>query len=105
MDRFLFAILTDPLGLPLQAIWEYAILAAIGLAVCAVGWELSCGSVIGLLKHWTLRLLVFLAFWAVAYALLAAVQWVIAHLMLVCSIVALGAIVMFLASATKLYFL
>ena len=105
MDRFLFTILSHPLGLPVQAIWEYAILAVLALAVCAVGWELTSGSTLGLLKHWALRLLAFFLLWAAAYALLAAAQWVIAHLLLVCGMAALAAIAVFLISATKAYFL
>lgn len=105
MYRFMFELLTDPLGLPVNDLWEYAILAVIGMIAFAFGWELSPGCMFGAIIHWSARLVAFVVLWAVAYALLAVVQWVIAHLILVCGIVAITMIVILAASATRHYLL
>ena len=36
MFKFIFEILTDPLGLPIEWYWEYLILAVIGAAAYAI---------------------------------------------------------------------
>ena len=41
MLKFLFGILTDPLGLPIDAIWEYLILAVIGAIAFVIALELN----------------------------------------------------------------
>ena len=103
MYHFLFHILNDPLGLPVNDLWEYAILAILGLI--AFGWEIAPSGRFGSLMHWAIRFVVFLLLWASAYAVLAAIQWVIAHLLLVCSILLIGTLVILAASATKFYLL
>ena len=39
MFKFIFDILTDPLGLPIEWYWEYLILAVIGTFVYAVAYR------------------------------------------------------------------
>ena len=39
MFKFIFEILTDPLGLPIEWYWEYLILAVIGAAAYAVAYR------------------------------------------------------------------
>lgn len=100
MNRFLFDLLTDPLGLPVNDLWEYAILALIALVAFGIGWQLSCAGTWGFVIHWVARALVFFVLWAVMYILLAALQWVIAHLALVCATVIMAVAVMIIASVT-----
>jgi hypothetical protein len=55
--------------------------------------------------HGSVRLTVFFALWAVAYVLLAALQWVAANLLLVCGIVTLVFVAMLMVSAARIYLL
>ena len=100
MYSFLFEILTDPLGLPVNDLWEYGILAVIGLVAFAISWEVSFSGAFGFVMYWVARLLAFFVLWAVAYVLLAAVQWVIAHLVLVCGTIIMAVAVIVIASIT-----
>ena len=79
MFKLIFELLTDPLGLPVNDLWEYLILAVIGIIAYSIGWEASPGGLFGSLIHWTVRLLAFFSLWACTYAAISAVQWVIAH--------------------------
>ena len=96
----LFAILADPLGLPIADAWEYAILAALALFAFGVRWQVSSGGLLGFVMHWVARLLAFFVLWAVAYVLLAALQWLFAHLVLVCGTVIMAVAVVVIASVT-----
>ena len=95
MYRFMFSLLTDPLGLPIHALWEYGILSAIGAVAFVVGWQVSPGGDFGAVIHWGARLLTFLVLWAVAYALIAIVQWAILHWLLAVTVLAMLVIVIF----------
>lgn len=101
MDRLFMELLTDPLGLPVNDLWEYGMLAVIGVIAFAVGWELSPGGVFGAVIHWVARLLTFFILWAVAYILLAVAQWVMAHLVLVCGTVVMAVAVIVIATVTR----
>ena len=74
--KFIFERFTDLLGLPIDPIWEYFILALIGLFVLRISYLLigdmfSYGVIEsrfgGLLFHWILRLILFFATWAIVY--------------------------------------
>ena len=82
MFKFIFEILTDPLGLPIEWYWEYLILAVIGVVAYAVAYRcvgdmysggMIDGSTSGSFFHWLIRLIV--ALWAVTYGIIAAVKW------------------------------
>lgn len=105
MNRFIFDILSDPLGLPVNDLWEYAILAVIGMIAFVTGWEASRRGVFCSVIHGAVSLLTFLILWAAAYALMAAVQWAIAHLILVCGVVAIAMAGVLTLSVAKLCFL
>lgn len=100
MNSLIFELLTDPLGLPVNDLWEYGILAVLGIVAFAVVWEVSTGGVFGAIMHWVARILAFFVLWAVAYVLLAAVQWVIAHLVLVCCTIIMAVAVIVIVSIT-----
>lgn len=74
--KFMFERLTDPLGLPINPLYEYAILGVIGLIAYAIayskvgdmyheGW--ISGKTSGSAWHWFIRLICFFAIWFVAY--------------------------------------
>ena len=79
MLKFLFGILTDPLGLPIDAIWEYLILAVIGAIAFVIAWNASSGGDFGSLIHWVVRLIAFVILWAIVYGIIALVQWIFAN--------------------------
>lgn len=84
MSKFIFEILTDPLGLPIEWYWEYLILAVIGAIAYAVAYRcvgdmysdgIIDGSTSGSFFHWLIRLILFVILWAVTYGIIAAVKW------------------------------
>ena len=79
MLKLIFELLTDPLGLPINALWEYFILLIIGAISFSVGWEISPGGRFGSIIHWFVRLIAFFALWAITYGAISAFQWFIAY--------------------------
>lgn len=79
MYKLIFSLLTDPLGLPINDLWEYLILLIIGKIAFSVGWEVSTGGRFGSEIHWLARLIVFYVLWAITYGIIAVCQWIIAH--------------------------
>jgi len=90
MLKFIFTILTDPLGLPINALWEYLILLILNEIAFRIAWEASPGGFGGSTIHWTVRTISFVVMWAVAYGIITAVKWIFAHWVLVLSV--LGAV-------------
>ena len=101
MLKFVFGILTDPLGLPIDAIWEYLILAVIGAIAFVIAWNASPGGDFGSLIHWVVRLIAFVILWAIVYGIIALVQWIFANWVLVLcilvGIVVVGGIIAIIA--------
>lgn len=79
MLKLLFTLLTDPLGLPIEPLWEYVILLIVGEIVHEIAWNISPGGVLGSPIYWVTKLLAFVLIWAALYAIIVAVQFVIAH--------------------------
>ena len=74
--KFMFERLTDPLGLPINPIYEYVILAVIGLVAYGLAYRkvgdmyhggLISGRTEGSLFHWFIRAFLFVILWLVAY--------------------------------------
>lgn len=100
MFKFIFDLLTDPLGLPIEWYWEYIILLIIGAVAYAVAYRcvgdmysggMIDGSTSGSFFHWLIRLILFVILWAVTYGIIAAVKWLTDNWVLVLSI--LGGVV------------
>lgn len=96
MFKFIFEILTDPLGLPIEWYWEYLILAVIGVVAYAVAYRCVGdmysggtidGSISGSFFHWLIRLILFVVLWAVTYGIIAVVKWLTDNWVLVLCIV------------------
>ena len=94
--KFIFDIFVSPLSLPIAWYWDYLIIWAIsGIAYrgafASVGKlydsRLISGSFLGSLCHWLIRFVFFVAIWAIVYATIVAVNWVIANYILVLSII------------------
>ena len=97
MYKLIFELATDPLGLPINAVWEYLILLIIGTISYSVGWEVSPGRRFGSIIHWCARLIAFFVLWATTYGVIAAFQWVIAH-WVACIAVLLGIFIVIIAA-------
>ena len=75
MFKLFFEILTDPLGLPINALWEYLILAIINVVAFNIAWDASPGGTWGSTIHWAVRLVAFVIIWAVTYGIIALAKW------------------------------
>ncbi len=97
MFKFLFDILTDPLGLPIHFLWEYLILAIIGAIAFKIAWDVSPGGFGGSAIHWIVRLIAFIILWAMVYGVIALVKWIFTNwviaLCIVIGIIVLGIVV------------
>lgn len=107
MFKFIFKILTDPLGLPIEWYWEYLILAVISAVAYAVAYRcvgdmysdgMIDSSTSGSFFHWLIRLILFVILWAVTYGIIAAVKLLTDNWVLVLSI--LGGVVAVVGIAT-----
>ena len=101
MFKFIFDLITEPLGLPIEWYYEWIILLVIGemayrVAYNKVGVLYQSGSIsgksAGSFFHWIIRTVVFEAIWAVTYGVIWIGKFVMAHKIQVaigiCSIVA-----------------
>lgn len=100
MFKYIFNLLIDPLGLPIDWYYEYLILAVIGavaygIAYRCVGDMYHMGAIDGRTSgsffHWLIRLILFAVLWAVTYGLIVATRWLTENWVMVLCI--LGGIV------------
>lgn len=118
MFKFIFDLLTDPLGLPIEWYYEYLILAAIGagaygIAYRCVGDMYHMGAIDGRTSgsflHWMIRAVLFVTLWAVTYGVIVAVKWLTANWVVVLCILGgitavagiVAAVVLFIRSRKK----
>ncbi len=68
--KLLFELFTSPLGLPINPLYEYLLLGAIGVVAFWIAYGLAglYGSTSGERKflHWIIRFVVFVALWVIA---------------------------------------
>ena len=85
---FIFDQLTDPLTLPVDPLYEWAILGIIGHIARTVSFRrvgdmyrsgFIHGSFLGSLFHWIIRFLIFIPFWFVVYWTIVIGQWIVAN--------------------------
>lgn len=78
----IFDFLTDPLGLPIDAGWEYLILAAIGFVAFIIAYlcvgklyneRIISSREFGSAIHWFIRFILFVILWFIAYLII----WII----------------------------
>lgn len=86
--KFLFERATDPLGLPINAFYEYIILAVIGAVAYGIAYskvgDMYHGSLIsgrteGSFFHWLIRLILFVWLWLLAYGAIQGYYFVTAN--------------------------
>ena len=110
--KFLFERATDPLGLPINPIYEYVILAVIGLVAYGIAYSkvgdmyhggLISGRTEGSFFHWLIRLILFLGLWLLAYGAIQGYFFVTANwqiILMIAGSVAGAAMLCILAVAT-----
>ena len=79
MLKIFYTLLTDPLGLPVEPLWEYIILLVLGEIVHEIAFYVSPGGTFGSLIYWVTKLIAFASIWAVLYAIIAIIKFIIAH--------------------------
>lgn len=86
MYKFIFEIITDPLGLPISVIWEYIILLVINEIAFQIAWKTSPGGRFGSEIHWAVRIPTFIILWAIIYGLIFLLKWIFLNRIIVLSI-------------------
>ena len=85
---FIFDKFTDPLTLPIEPLYEWAILGIIGIIAYVISFRvvgnmydsgIIGGRFLGSLFHWIIRLLIFVPIWFIVYWGIQIVQWIIAR--------------------------
>lgn len=101
--KLIFEFLTSPLGLPINSIYEYLILLAIGKLAFGIGWNKSPGGEFGSLIHYFYRTIVFFILWALTYVGIKAYYLVLSnHLMIMQIISAIVILVLLYVSFYKI---
>lgn len=88
MYKFIFEILTEPLGLPIEWYWGYLVLGIIGLIAYKLAFSnvgdlydsgVISGRGIGSALHWIIRLFYFIVIWGITYLAIAIGKFIIAN--------------------------
>ncbi len=106
---FIFDKITDPLSLPINPLYEWAILGVIGLIAYIFAFRIVgdmydagdiSGSALGSICHWIIRLLIFIPVWFITYVVIVIGQWIVAHWVLLVAIAGSIAFAITIAYAT-----
>ena len=79
MYKFIFELITDPLGLPIPILWEYIILLVLNEIALRIAWKTSPGGRFGSEIHWAVRIPTFIILWAITYVLVIVMKWIYIH--------------------------
>ena len=74
-----FNLLTSPLGLPINPLWEYIILAVVEVIAHKAAWEISPGGEMGSFIYWSFKFVITVTVWAILYGVIVAAKFVVAH--------------------------
>ena len=109
MFKFIFELVTEPLGLPIEWYYEWIILGVIGYIAYLIAYDkvgslyhgdFISGRAAGSFFHWIIRTIYFIVMWAITYGVIWIGKFVMAHKIQVaigiCSIVTI-------VIATKLF--
>ncbi len=79
MLKLLYTLWTDPLGLPIEPLWEYIILLVVGEVVHEIAFKVSPGGTFGSLIYWVTKLIAFATIWALLYVIIVVVKFIITY--------------------------
>lgn len=86
--KFIYDRLTDPLGLPIDALYEYIILAVIGAVAYGLAYRkigdmyhrrMIVGKIKGSFFHWVIRVFFFVMLWLVTYGAIQCYYFIISN--------------------------
>jgi len=77
--KLIYTLLTDPLGLPIGPLWEYAIFLIVGELVHEIAWAVSPGGRMGSFIYWITKLIAFVVIWAILYGCISLAKFIVAH--------------------------
>lgn len=77
MLKIIFELIKQPLGLPINVIYEYIILIILNEIAFRIAWDASPGGRWGSLIHWIVRIPTFLVIWFTAYCAIVIGKWII----------------------------
>lgn len=86
--KFFFDRITDPLGLPINALYEHLIIVTISQFAFRCAYQFIgdlysggyiSGGKIGSILHWVVRALFYFVFWAITYGAIMVGKWIIAN--------------------------
>lgn len=101
--KLIFEFLINPLGLPINPIYEYLILLAIAKLAFAIGWDKSPGGEFGSLIHYLYRTIAFFVLWALTYGGIKAYYLVQSnHLMIIPVIAVIALLVVLFISFNRI---
>lgn len=102
MYSFIYNFLISPLGLPINAVWEWAILAVIEIVAYKIAWKISPGGFFGSEIHWTVRTIAFFVIWTITYGAILAIKFVIENWLIFVCLGIILAIVMIVVDLKRL---
>lgn len=80
MWKFIYELLVNPLGLPIEPFWEYIIILLVGEVAHEIAYWISPGGkTFGSIVYWISKFITFLLMWAILYILIIIVRFIIAH--------------------------
>lgn len=88
MFKFIFDLITEPLGLPIEWYYEWIILLVIGKIAYQVAYDkvgilyhsgAISGRSAGSFVHWIIRTIIFVVMWAITYGVIWSGKFVMAH--------------------------
>ena len=113
--KYVFERITDPLGLPINALYEYIILAVIGAVAYGIAYSkvgdmyhggLISGRTEGSFFHWLIRLVIFVGLWLLTYGAIQGYYFVTSNWQIVLMIAGsvAGAVILCILAVTTMRF-
>lgn len=89
MYKFIFELITSPLGLPLPVLSEYIILIIIHEIAFQIAFNSSSGGKWGSEIHWAIRIPTFIILWLLVYGFISLIKWLFRNWILILTIIGL----------------
>jgi len=86
MFKFFYTIFTSPLGLPINAVWEYIILFVMGEIAHIFAWKISPGGKYGSFIYWASKFAVFVFIWIILYVIIFSIKFIEIYWMSICAV-------------------
>lgn len=105
MLKFFYFLFTSPLGLPINPLWEWAILLIFETIAYVCAYAISSGGNLGSAIHWTVRLFIFVILWLIAYGIIYLIKLIFENWIIILSVlggaILVGGIITAIVLSTK----